>query len=92
MLTQGRIKSEHFCNVLEKLTQKHARLAILCDNASYHVSAESRSCAERLNIKMIQNVPYRPELAPIEKVFLHHKENYRRRRLQAITDGLIWRE
>ena len=61
-------------------------MAILVDNASIHKSRYTKAFLNERNIPLLLNIPYTPELAPIEKVFLVAKTEYRKRRLRMLLN------
>ena len=65
------INSLRFCNFLEKVKEKmkDKKVAIFMDNCKVHHSALVKDYMQDLEIRVIYNAPYSPELNPIERVF-----------------------
>ena len=47
---------------------------VLLDNASYHKTKLVKGLIEKLQIPVLYNAPYSPQLAPIELLFAHIKK------------------
>lgn len=61
------------------LSHPKAKLACFCDNASIHTSAAQRCRTDpQINIKMVFNAPYRPDLNGIEFAWRLVKAKYRK--------------
>lgn len=59
------------------------------DNASWHVSAETFDGLKQRGLFFIKNVPYSPQLNPIERVFAMIKQAYKKKRVQLLQAGRL---
>jgi hypothetical protein len=75
------VDSKKFLDALPKLLRSRANVTLLGDNASWHTSRQTFSGLGQLGIYFIKNVPYSPQLNPIENVFSLIKNNFKRGRL-----------
>lgn len=58
------------------------KLAIFWDNCAIHKAEEVKEELKKLRIKVIHNVPYKPEYNGIELVWAKLKHNYRKEKLR----------
>ena len=61
-------------------------MALYCDSLSVHKSKETKPWWEKLDIKRIFNVGYRPEFNPIERCFSQVKREFCKERLNALVN------
>ena len=61
------------------------KVNILLDNCSIHKAAQTRDLAKRLNMDILWNVPYRPDMNGIELVWAIIKKEYKSLMLQRMA-------
>ena len=61
------MNSERFCEILKAIRRRGQKLVLFSDNASWHVSEYTKYELAKINTSLIRNVPYSPELNPIER-------------------------
>lgn len=81
------IDSDLYTSIVPDLLRFGPNLCIFSDNVSYHTSLRTNKVLDKAKIYQIQNVPYVPDLNPIEKCFLAAKTRYKALRLNAILTG-----
>ena len=77
-----------FGDYLDNLSvaNKHENIAVMMDNCSVHKTPAMKMKMEELNIKFIWNVPYSPDLNPIEACFSKIKNYYKRQKLNKLMN------
>ena len=77
-----------FGDYLDNLSvaNKHENIAVMMDNCSVHKTEAMKMKMEELNIKFIWNVPYSPDLNPIEACFSKIKNYYKRQKLNKLMN------
>jgi len=83
-------KGQHFSEYLERMEALVADkpMTVLMDNCKIHTAALSREVIDRLNINVLWNVPYRPDLNAIEYVWAIAKRKFRQLQLQRMMGTL----
>jgi transposase len=66
-----------FLEMLHEKMSNHGPYAIFWDNATIHKCKAVKQYLEDWGGTVIYNVPYRPELNPIERFWAHAKKGYR---------------
>lgn len=80
------INSANFSEIFEDIVSEGAEAVLFGDNASWHRSHFTRSQLNLHSLTMIYNLPYTPQLNPIERVFSMLKSRFRAYRLQALNE------
>ena len=76
--------------VREKLGWQ-VKIAVFWDNATIHRSHETtRYASEVVKIKLVRNIPYRPDLNGIERFWAMCKRQYKKQIGRVLTQGLNW--
>ena len=88
VLSDKSINSKTFLSILDKFDKHGRNYTLLGDNATWHKSGECKSEYRRRNKIFIFNVPYSPQLNPIENYFGILKSSYKRFRMQ-LTDNTV---
>jgi transposase len=88
VITKENCNSEVFCRLLPGILEHGADAVLLADNVSFHLSRFTKTKLAEVELELIRNVPYSPELNAIEKVYLHIKTVYRTLRLNEIFSGV----
>lgn len=65
-LYEGSVNSERFLDSITNYTRNGRSLVLLGDNASWHTSATTFAGLSAKGLFFIKNVPYSPQLNPIE--------------------------
>ncbi len=80
---ERRLDSNIFCDFLRDCKQlPNLNFVLFGDNAPIHTSGVTKRFLNNNRLPVILNIPYEPELNPIENVFSQLKGYYRRLRLQ----------
>ena len=69
-----KINSRKYLPFLMRLKKNYPKLCIIVDNARWHLTKKLRAYIKRNGIKMIQLLPYSPELNPIEQYWKNIKQ------------------
>jgi hypothetical protein len=81
------VDSNKFLLAIQTFLRHGDNLTLLGDNASWHRSRQTFAGLRQMGMFFIKNVPYSPVLNPIENVFSLIKNDFKRRRLQALQLG-----
>lgn len=73
---------------LNQLREKYEDkpLYVFMDNLSVHTCADSAKTMAELDIVPLWNVPYSPQLNPIESVFNHVKRHFKQTKLHLLSN------
>jgi hypothetical protein len=84
---QRSFKGIHICRFLHQLRNRlpDDDICLFWDNCKIHLSHLVRDCASDNNIVMLQNIPYRPDLNGIERVWAVAKRHYRDKLAQKLV-------
>jgi hypothetical protein len=87
--------SEDMINFLLRIRALHTpdhKIAIFLDNCSVHKSKATRKRAKNadINIELVYNIPYRPDLNGIEFFWGHAKRSYRKHLMQYKAEGVLF--
>jgi transposase len=85
--------SDDVVNFLLRMRELHKpddKIAVFLDNASIHKSkaTQARAADPDINIKLIYNIPYRPDLNGIEFFWGYAKRAYRKHLMQYKAEGI----
>lgn len=80
------VKSQDFVQFLHVLRNQNAshRLVVFCDNARVHHSRQVGAACRRLNMELLFNVPYAPELNGIEIFWSLRKRLFKKKLLEVL--------
>lgn len=87
MIFERSIDSLKFITAIKQFSIQGNSFSLLGDNASWHTSRLTFEKLGQMGIYYIKNVPYSPQLNPIENVFSLIKNAFKRNRLQALQNG-----
>lgn len=76
------VNSQTFCIAIENAMKFGPDAIVFADNASYHRSKYTNKKLRSLQVELLLNVPYCPELNAIEMYFALLKNNFRRLKLE----------
>ena len=79
--------SINYLEFLSKIDRTGGAPLIFADNAPWHTGNRARAGAAALGFEVAYNLVARPDLNPIEEIFGHLKNNFRRMRIQNIVAG-----
>ena len=84
------ITKTEFVAFLEQLSARFqgAEFAVFLDNLSVHKTKEVQEACDRLRVRRIFNLPYRPDFNGIETYFSQVKGEYKRLLLERLLRGL----
>ncbi len=88
LLFEHSVNSNRFLQVIDKFERSKGNYSLVGDNASWHKSKECMAEYKRRRIFFVFNVPYSPQLNPIENYFGILKTHYKRLRMQSAADDI----
>ena len=78
IITDQSVNSNTFLKVLDRFDRNGRHYTLVGDNASWHKSTQCKTEYRRRNKVFVYNVPYSPQLNPIENYFHILKTIYKR--------------
>ena len=79
------LNSVLFCQLLKILKNARWSAVVFAENAPYNTSSYTKSKADKFELDIVFNFPYKPDLNAIEKVFFIIKKEFKKEKAQANT-------
>ena len=82
------VDTEKFVEYLDELyvENKHDQISLFADNLSVHRAHVVREKLQELDIEMVFNLPYQPDLNPSESAISIIKNYYKRQKLNKLVN------